>query len=199
LDRCRKVWLTLFALGRPIRRSAAGGVLRARARCGRQGGWHDVRTYEADLDLKLTDLAAQVQQAAYRALSSRRTNIPKLEGTQRTLAVAALWIKSSEGNRRGAELWLQGGVARTRLRFPAEARQAKCAGCALRWDHQQEGELHFDADVLNQEWLVHFVEHRNVDRRIVCLIRKWLRAGVLLASLLRSVPLHAILCDAAGP
>jgi RNA-directed DNA polymerase len=34
-------------------------------------------------------------------------------------------------------------------------------------------------DTLEQSWLVKFVEHRVADRRVVRLIQKWLRAGVL--------------------
>jgi RNA-directed DNA polymerase len=34
-------------------------------------------------------------------------------------------------------------------------------------------------DTMDQEWLIRFVEHRVGDRRIVRLIRKWLKAGVL--------------------
>jgi RNA-directed DNA polymerase len=34
-------------------------------------------------------------------------------------------------------------------------------------------------DSVSQDWLVRFVEHRIGDRRIVRLIRKWLRAGIL--------------------
>ena len=34
-------------------------------------------------------------------------------------------------------------------------------------------------DTVNQEWLIRFVEHRIGDRRIIRLIRKWLKAGVL--------------------
>jgi len=52
------------------------------------------RTYEADLDLKLTDLASRVHRGAYRALPSRRTYIPKADGRQRPLAVAALYAAS---------------------------------------------------------------------------------------------------------
>jgi retron-type reverse transcriptase len=48
------------------------------------------RTYEADLDLNLTDLHSRVQRGAYRALPSRRMYIPKADGRQRPLAVAAL-------------------------------------------------------------------------------------------------------------
>ena len=34
-------------------------------------------------------------------------------------------------------------------------------------------------DALSHEWLVKFVEHRIADRRVVRLIQKWLKAGVL--------------------
>jgi RNA-directed DNA polymerase len=34
-------------------------------------------------------------------------------------------------------------------------------------------------DTVSQEWLIRFVEHRVGDRRIIRLIRKWLKAGVL--------------------
>ena len=49
--------------------------------------WTD---YAADLDLNLTDLHGRVQRGAYRALPSRRVYIPKADGKQRPLAVAAL-------------------------------------------------------------------------------------------------------------
>src|ERR1700730_8450275 len=48
------------------------------------------QAYAADLDRKLTDLHARVHRGAYRALPSRRTYIPKADGKQRPLAVAAL-------------------------------------------------------------------------------------------------------------
>ncbi len=34
-------------------------------------------------------------------------------------------------------------------------------------------------DTLDHGWLVKFVEHRVADRRVVRLIQKWLKAGVL--------------------
>jgi len=34
-------------------------------------------------------------------------------------------------------------------------------------------------DTVSQEWLIRFVQHRIGDRRIIRLIRKWLKAGVL--------------------
>ena len=46
--------------------------------------------YEADLERKLEDLHDRVHRGAYRALPSRRVYIPKPDGRQRPLAVAAL-------------------------------------------------------------------------------------------------------------
>src|ERR1700741_1634775 len=34
-------------------------------------------------------------------------------------------------------------------------------------------------DTVNQEWLIRFVEHRVGDPRVIRLIRKWVKAGVL--------------------
>src|SRR5208337_671146 len=47
-------------------------------------------TYERDLDRKIEDLHARVKSGAYRALPSRRSYIPKEDGSKRPLAVAAL-------------------------------------------------------------------------------------------------------------
>ena len=48
------------------------------------------RTYEADLDRRIEALHARVHRGAYRALPSRRRYIPKPDGRERPLAVAAL-------------------------------------------------------------------------------------------------------------
>jgi RNA-directed DNA polymerase len=49
--------------------------------------WQD---YEADLECGLGDLQARVERGAYRALPSQRRYIPKPDGRQRPLAIAAL-------------------------------------------------------------------------------------------------------------
>jgi hypothetical protein len=49
--------------------------------------WQD---YQANLERNLEDLHERVQRGAYRALPSRRTYIPKPDGRQRPLAIAAL-------------------------------------------------------------------------------------------------------------
>ena len=53
-------------------------------------------TYATDLERNLTDLHARVHSGAYRALPARRTYIPKADGRQRPLAVAALEDKIAQ-------------------------------------------------------------------------------------------------------
>ena len=63
-------------------------ALKRKAAAGVDGmTWED---YEADLERKLFDLHARVQRGAYRPQPSRRTYIPKADGTRRPLAIAAL-------------------------------------------------------------------------------------------------------------
>lgn len=96
LDRIRQVaktrkkekFTTLFHhLNVPMLRTAFL-ALRREAAPGVDGlTWQD---YEADLDRRIEALHARVQRGAYRALPSRRRYIPKPDGRQRPLAVAAL-------------------------------------------------------------------------------------------------------------
>ena len=89
------------------------------------------------------------------------------------------------GDGRGAERDLRGRLPRVLVWVPARARPARCAGRAGGRDHQHEGELDTGRRHpivlrrVSQEWLVRFLEHRIGDRRIIRLIQKWLKAGIL--------------------
>ena len=70
-------------------------ALRRKAAPGVDGvTWQD---YEADLELRLPELHDRVHRGAYRPQPSRRTYIPKADGRQRPLAVAALEDKIVQG------------------------------------------------------------------------------------------------------
>ena len=144
------------------------------------------RTYEADLDRNLTDLHSRVQRGAYRALPSRRTYIPKADGKQRPLAVAALEDKVVQRatvavlNSIYEEEFLGFSYGFRPKRGQHDALDALVVGISTR-----RVNYIFDADVasffdsVSQNWLVRFVEYRIGDKRIIRLIRKWLKAGVL--------------------
>ena len=78
------------------------------------------RDYEADLERRLEELHDRVQRGAYRPQPSRRAYIPKADGRQRPLAVAAVEDKIVQGAvGDGAERDLRGRFPRVLVRVPA--------------------------------------------------------------------------------
>ena len=145
--------------------------------------WED---YEVKLERNLEDLYDRVQRGAYRALPSRRVYIPKPDGRQRPLAVAALEDKIVQ---RAAATLLNAIYEEDFLgvsygfrpgRGTHDALDALCVGI-----HSKKVSFILDADIrsffdeINQQWLIRFLEHRIGDRRIIRLIQKWLKAGVM--------------------
>jgi RNA-directed DNA polymerase len=144
------------------------------------------RAYESDLERNLTDLTSRVHRGAYRVLPSRRTYIPKADGRQRPLAVAALEDKVVQRatvevlNCIFEEEFLGFSYGFRPGRGQHNALDALCVGIT-----SKKVNFIFDADVrsffdsVSKDWLVRFVEHRIGDKRIIRLIQKWLKAGVL--------------------
>ena len=145
--------------------------------------WQD---YEEDLEPRLADLHKRVQRGTYRPQPSRRTYIPKADGKQRPIAIAALEDKIVqgatvivlnaiyEGDFCGFSYGFRPG------RGPHDALDALCTAIETR-----QVNWIIDADIQNffgavsQSWLVRFLEHRIGDKRIIRLIQKWLKAGIL--------------------
>ena len=144
------------------------------------------RAYEADLDLNLTDLASRIHRGAYRALPSRRTYIPKADGRQRPLAVAALEDKIVQRataevlNCIYEEVFLGFSYGFRPGRGQHNALDALCVGItSKKVNFILDADIQSFFDEVSQNWLVRFVEHRVGDPRIIRLVQKWLRAGVL--------------------
>jgi group II intron reverse transcriptase/maturase len=141
--------------------------------------------YETGLEGRLADLHSRVHSGAYRALPSRRVYIPKADGRQRPLGIAALEDKIVqqavvsilnqiyETDFQGFSYGFRPG------RSPHQALDALSMGL-----HCKRVKWVLDADIrgffdnMSHEWTMKFVEHRVADRRILRLIQKWLRAGV---------------------
>ncbi|MFQ5668391.1 MAG: group II intron reverse transcriptase/maturase [Candidatus Binatia bacterium] len=144
------------------------------------------RHYGENLEANLQDLSGRLQRGAYRARPVRRTFIPKADGRQRPLGVPALEDKLVqravvevlnalyEVDFCGFSYGFRPG------RSPHHALDALATAI-----HRRKVNWVLDADIrgffdnLDHGWLVKFIEHRIADRRVVRLIQKWLKAGVL--------------------
>jgi group II intron reverse transcriptase/maturase len=158
-----------------LKRKAAPGVDGLR--------WQD---YEAELEDNLQDLHLRVHCGAYRALPVRRRYIPKPGGKQRPLGIAALEDKIVQRavvavlNAIYEEDFLGFSYGFRPGRSQHDALDALAVGICntpVNWILDADTRSFFDT--VSQEWLVRFLEHRIGDNRIIRLVRKWLKAGVL--------------------
>jgi len=141
--------------------------------------------YETGLEDRLVDLHSRVHRGAYRAKPSRRVFIPKADGRQRPLGIAALEDKIVqqavvtilnqiyEVDFKGFSYGFRPG------RSPHQALDALTVGIQRkRVNWVLDADIRGFFDNLSHEWMMKFIEHRVADRRILRLIRKWLKAGV---------------------
>jgi RNA-directed DNA polymerase len=145
--------------------------------------WGD---YGADLEANLRDLHARVHRGAYRARPTRRVFIPKADGRQRPLGVASLEDKILQRavvevlNAIYEEDFLGFSYGFRSGRSQHDAFDALAVGIG-----RKKVNFMLDADIsdfftrLDQGWLERFLEHRIADTRVLRLIQKWLRAGVI--------------------
>ena len=143
------------------------------------------RQYEGNLEARLTDLHTRVHCGTYRAQPSRRVYIPKGDGRQRPLGIAALEDKIVQQamttvlNQVYEEdfLGFSYGFRPGRNQHDAlDALWMGLMGKKVNW--VLDLDIHAFFDTIDHEWLMSFIEHRIADRRVLRLIRKWLRAGV---------------------
>jgi group II intron reverse transcriptase/maturase len=142
-------------------------------------------SYGEGLEARLEDLHGRVHSGRYRAKPCKRAWIPKPDGRQRPLGIAALEDKIVQQ----AVVWVLAAVYEQDFvgfsygfrpgRGPHDALDALTVALVERkvnW--VLDADIHSFFDTLDHGWLIQFVEHRIADPRVVRLIRKWLRAGV---------------------
>jgi RNA-directed DNA polymerase len=144
------------------------------------------RTFAEDLDLNLTDLHARVHRGAYRALPSRRQYIPKADGRERPIAIAALEDKVVQRatvavlNAIYEEDFLGFSYGFRPKRGQHDALDALVVGItSKKVNYILDADIRSFFDSVSQYYLVRFLEHRIADSRMIRLIQKWLKAGVL--------------------
>ena len=183
-DRTQRFTALLHHIDDVVRLRAAYFALKRDAAAGIDGEtW---RHYGEALEANLQDLAARVKRGAYRASPVRRAYIAKTDGRQRPLGVPTLEDKIVQ--RAVAEVlsaideqdFLGFSYGFRPGRSPHQALDALTVGIETKkvnW--VLDADIRGFFDTLDHEWLVRFLEHRVADRRVVRLIQKWLRAGVL--------------------
>ncbi len=142
--------------------------------------------YGEDLDRHLADLAGRLARGGYRPPPVRRKYVPKPDGSQRPLGIPALEdkiVQSVTGQILSAiweEEFLGFSYGFRPGRSAHQAMDALTVGIKeKRVNWVLDADIRGFFDTISHEWLVKFIEHRIGDRRVVALIQKWLKAGVL--------------------
>lgn len=143
------------------------------------------RAYGNDLENNLQDLSNRLKTGAYQAKPVNRAYIEKPDGKRRLIGV--LVVEDKIVQRATTEV-LNAIYEADFLGFSYGFRPGRSAHEALdalnigiirkkvNWVLDTDIMGFFDA--INHEWLIKFVEHRILDRRVIRHIKKWLNAGV---------------------
>src|ERR1700723_3345220 len=160
------------------------GSLKRKAAPGVDGmTWQE---YEAGLEGRLADLHSRVHRGAYRALPSRRVYIEKGDGRKRPLGIPPLEDKVVQ---HAVVTILNNIYEEDFLGFsygfrPGRSQHKALDALSYALVNKKVNYV-FDADIqgffdnLDTAWMIKFVEHRVADQRILRLIQKWLKAGVM--------------------
>src|SRR6202044_1718293 len=144
------------------------------------------REYEDGLEGRISDLHSRVHRGAYRAQPSRRVYIPKADGRQRPLGIAALEDKVVQH----AVVTILNQIYEEDFRgFSYGFRPGRSQHQALdalyvaitrkKVNYVLDADIRGFFDNLDRGWLLKFLQHRVADPRMLRLIQKWLEAGVM--------------------
>jgi RNA-directed DNA polymerase len=144
------------------------------------------KAYGEELETNIRALADRLKRGAYRASPARRATISKQNGGERHLGVPTLEDKLVQRATVEVlnEIYEQDFLGFSYGFRPGRGQHDALDSLAVGL-HEKKVRWVLDADIrgffdtLDHGWLVKFIEHRIGDRRVVRLIQKWLKAGVL--------------------
>ena len=144
------------------------------------------QAYGEELESRLHELHERIQRGSYRARPARRVTIPKPDGTQRPLSIWCLEDKIVQQ----AVVYVLEAIFETDFlgfsygfrpgRGQHDALDALSVGLYRRkvnWVLDADIRRFFDT--MNHDWMLKFLRHRIQDKRILRLICKWLKIGVM--------------------
>jgi group II intron reverse transcriptase/maturase len=157
-----------------LRRGAAAGI--------DEVTWEE---YGRGLEARLLDLQDRIHRGSYHPQPVRRVHIPKGDGRTRPLGIPsvedkvvqqavrmvlepiyeAMFVGFSYGFRRG--------------RSPHDALDALAEAIDRKVSWVLDADIRSFFDTIDHGWMQRFLEHRIGDRRMVRLLMKWMRAGVM--------------------
>ncbi len=144
------------------------------------------QAYGERLEQSLLELHERIHKGSYRATPARRTMIPKADGSERPLSILCLEDKLVqqavvyvlEAIFEPEFLGFSYGFRPGRNQHDAlDALSTGLYGKRVNWVLDADIRGFFDA--MSHEWILRFLEHRIADRRLLRLIRKWLKVGVI--------------------
>lgn len=141
--------------------------------------------YGRGLATRLADLHDRIHSGRYRAQPSRRVWIPKPGGGKRPLGIASLEDKIVQHATVGIlnEIYEADFLGFSYGFRPGRSQHNALDAVAVGIKTQKvnwvvDADIRSFFDTVDHDWLVKFLEHRIADRRMLRLLRKWLKAGV---------------------
>ncbi len=144
------------------------------------------RSYKEDLAKRIIELHERLHAGSYRAQPVKRTYIDKSDGRKRPLGITALEDKIVQQAvatilNQIYETDFMGfsyGFREKRSQHNAlDALYMGISTCKINYILDADVSAFFDK--INHDWMLKFIEHRVADKRILRLIRKWLKVGIV--------------------
>jgi group II intron reverse transcriptase/maturase len=144
------------------------------------------RSYGENLDEKLKDLHERIHKGSYRARPAKRSYIPKADGSQRPLSI---WCLEDKIVQQAVVTVLEAIYEEDFVGFSYGFRPGRGQHDALdalhagilrrRMNWVLDADIRGFFDATSHIWIRRFLEHRIADKRILRLIAKWLKVGVV--------------------
>ena len=124
------------------------------------------QAYGENLDDKLKDLHERIHKGSYRARPAKRSYIPKADGSKRPLSI---WCLEDKIVQQAVVTVLEAIYEEDFVGFSYGFRPGQVL----------DADIQGFFDSMAHSWIIRFLEHRIADKRILRLVAKWLKVGIV--------------------